>query len=245
MQDSIFLNLQTNIMKILTRDSGKVFTHFEIYDNLLKDLEIKDPIEKENLKIRFLTILRVLPNMFDYVKVTNKSGVLFVSFSIDDDTSSYQTDDSKCDVLESEKEPEKLDEILKSEKEYNMPSEISVINFIIDENMTDYLCRKDYRGNTVLHYLIKNNDHIRIKKYLHKLKNMITISNNDGEEPLEVIKDITVNNLFLNNLYQKMDDMKNKNDEFKKTVSLHFRLINIALLLLFIQPFLISVYLLK
>ena len=50
----------------------------ELYSKVLDEFDIKDPIEKENLKIRFLIVLRKLSSIFDNIEVFSKNGVLIV-----------------------------------------------------------------------------------------------------------------------------------------------------------------------
>lgn len=199
MTDKMFNNLQTDIMKILTRSPDLFLSQYRLYDQIVEDLEIKDPVEKENLKIRFLIVLRTLPFIFDHINIINKNGSLHIKFSnIDTDT---------------EIEKNNVDEILEETKDTQnvMPSEIAVINFIIDENIDEYFYRKDYDGNNILHSLIANNDYTRIKKHFNKLKKLISEKNNNDQTPIEIISDNNITNLFLNNMMIEINSLKKEN----------------------------------
>lgn len=178
--------LQTNIMKILTRNSGQYLSQFEIYNNLLDDLELKDPVEKENLKIRFLMILRQLSYFFDDVKIVNKNEVLYVAFSPE-----------KGSSVEDIKVPEET-------TENKMPSEMAVINFIIDNRIKDYYFKKDYNGNTILHSLVIANDIERIEKLYYEFEKFVSEKNNLGETPLDLISGFKVNNFFLKRMSEQI-----------------------------------------
>ena len=54
---------------------------------------------------------------------------------------------------------------------------------------TEDLNKKNIKGNTVLHYLIKNDDWNKYKKVLFGRRIDVTIKNNKGETPLSYIKD--------------------------------------------------------
>lgn len=203
--------LQTNIMKILTRNSGQYLSQFEIYNNLLDDLELKDPVEKENLKIRFLMILRQLSYFFDDVKVVNKNEVLYVAFSPE-----------KGSSVEDIKVPEET-------TENKMPSEMAVINFIIDNRIKDYYFKKDYNGNTILHSLVIANDIERIEKLYYEFEKFVSEKNNLGETPLDLISGFKVNNFFLKRMseqikkqeleIQKLRDLEKNNSLLTKRMS--------------------------
>jgi hypothetical protein len=211
--------LQTNIMKILTRNSGQYLSQFEIYNNLLDDLELKDPVEKENLKIRFLMILRQLSYFFDDVKVVNKNDVLYVAFSPEKDTS-----------VEEVKVPEQT-------TENKMPSEMVVINFIIDNRIKEYYFKKDYNGNTILHSLVIANDIERIEKLYYEFEKFIYEKNNLGETPMDLISGFKVNNFFLKRMSQQIKEQElqiSKLKELEQNNSLLTKRMFYVLLLQFI-----------
>ena len=203
--------LQTNIMKILTRNSGQYLSQFEIYNNLLDDLELKDPVEKENLKIRFLMILRQLSYFFDDVKIVNKNEVLYVAFSPEKGSS---VEDIK---------------VTEETAENKMPSEMVVINFIIDNRIKEYYFKKDYNGNTILHSLVIANDIERIEKLYYEFEKFLSEKNNLGETPLDLISGFKVNNFFLKRMseqikkqeleIQKLRDLEKNNSLLTKRMS--------------------------
>ena len=140
MTEDIFDKLETDMMKVLTKEPDRLFTQYELYDKLLDEQEIKDPIEKENLKFRFLIVLRKLSSTFDGVQILNKNGILNATFKTVDKLD-YCSDNKNDFDLNSDKDY--LEDDIK-ENHNDMPSEISVIQFIIDENITKYYSKKDY-----------------------------------------------------------------------------------------------------
>lgn len=192
MTDKIFEEIETIIMQNLTDIPGKYKSQYELYDKLLLKLDINDPTHKNNIKIKFLTVLRALPFTFNYIDVINKNDILYACFCPD----------------EPFKEEDKI--INEVPTENVMPNDSAVVNFILDENIEQYFNRKDYEGNTLLHTLILNKDSKRIKKYFSILQDLLYEKNNDKKTPLELNTDINILNLFIDNLYDENSEMKNK-----------------------------------
>ena len=200
MTHDIFNKIEKELMKILTRTPGVFRSQYDLYSELLEEFDdIKDPIEKDNFKIRFLLVLRKLPSIFDDIVVKNNNGVLSAIFSIEsldknNDLDSYENIDST------------------NKSNISMPSEISVIRFIVDEKIEKYYSKKDYLNNTLLHYLVNDNDYDRINKIMGS--NTLNLSfldeNDEGKTPLDLIKDIRISNLFIKELIQTNNDNFNK-----------------------------------
>lgn len=192
---SIFSKLENDIMKVLTKNSGSYMSQYKIYNDLLKTIDTKDPDEKNNFKIKFLIVLRQLEHLFDNVSVVKKGNVLYAGFDID-------KKEEKCENSDDFIDPNK-------EKTCEMPPEISVVNFILDENMVDYFKRKDSNDNTLLHNLILSRDIVRIKKHIGILTEMLEMQNMDGFTPIEIINDFTISNYFMKQMLNKINEMDN------------------------------------
>jgi len=124
MTDDIFNKIEKELMKILTRTPGVFRSQYDLYSELLEEFDdIKDPIEKDNFKIRFLLVLRKLPSIFDDIVVKNNNGVLNAIYSIESLDKTLETDSY-----------EKIDST-----NISMPSEIAVIRFIVDEKIEKYI----------------------------------------------------------------------------------------------------------
>ena len=196
-----FSKLESDIMKVLTKNNGLFLSQYNIYDKILNDYDIKDPVEKDNFKFRFLAVLRQMSNLFDGVSIMKKEDVIFVGFDVKDDK-------NDCDY-----EYSTINEEIKKNGE--MPPEISVINFIIDENMINYINRKDYKGNNVFHNLVIVNDIDRIKKCFSVLLSKKDINhllfdiNNEGLTPIHYIQNFEISNFFMAHI---LYDLKEKDD---------------------------------
>jgi hypothetical protein len=227
-----FTFLETECMKIITSKSGNYISQFDVYNRIIEKLELKDPIEKDRLKYKVLMILRSLTNIYDNIYILNKNNILYICFS----TEEIINEDVKIN--------KKIENDKLNTQKNDMPTDISVINFILDNNVTDFIYQSDYLGNNTLHYLIMNNDLDRIKTNFTKLLILLEKENNKGEFPFDLITDIKISNLFLKtyyfkfqeidkdllNIYVKMDDLILKNSD----TSIFNRIIMFLLFILYI-----------
>jgi len=212
----IFDTIETSVMKVLTRKPGVWMNQYVLYSNLLEELDIKDPTEKENFKIRFLIVLRKLSSVFDNIEISNRKGVLHAIFKDMDDTEEIQEKSSEDNSTEN--------------YDLNMPNEIAVIRFIVDENIEKYNSKKDFDGNNILHILALHNDYERFEKMY--LKNDLLFQvNNKNKTPIDLISDIRMTNLLLSDVMKECKNLKNQ----LKTEVIEMKQINVLLgLVLFI-----------
>lgn len=187
--NNIFLKIEYDIMKILTKSPGVMLSQYTIYDELLKDYDYdtKDPIQKEDFKMKFLIILRKISFTFDNVSVINNNKILSAGFDVLNNGKDYF------------KETE-LDEDKDTEYDNNksMPSEIHVIQFIVDEKLEKFYDKKDYNGNTILHNLVLYSDYERVKKIINNKHILFfDIKNKNGNTAVDLITDIRISNLII------------------------------------------------
>ncbi len=189
-----FSKLEADIMKILTKNHGVFLSQYNIYNQILENNDIKDPIEKDNFKFKFLVVLRQMSSLFEGVSIMKKDDVIYTGFDVESkNEDKYYSEDEIQNI---------------KEKNGEMPSEIAVINFIIDEGMDNYLSRIDYKGNTLLHHLIMVNDLDRIKKCFSKIENLLVKKNNDGLTPIDLITNFKINNFINNHIFQKLEEQE-------------------------------------
>jgi hypothetical protein len=198
-----FSKLEADIMKVLTKNPGLFLSQYKIHDQIFENYEIKDPIEKNNFTFRFLAVLRQMSSLFDGVSIMKKGDVIYAGFEIETD----KNQESEYSYSEMTEDKEKICE---------MPSEMAVINFIIDEDMDNYLSRTDYKGNTVLHSLVIVSDLERIKKCFLKLESNMEKKNKDGYTPVDLISDFKISNFFMNIIFQKFKEQEMENDYLLK-----------------------------
>lgn len=216
----IFDNIETNVMKVLTRKPGVWISQYTLYSNLLEELEIKDPIEKENLKIKFLIVLRKLSSIFNNVEVSLTNGCLYAIFKNMDNTEEIQ--ENKLE--DNENNDLKIADL-------KMPNENAIIRFIVDENIEKYNSIKDFQGNNILHILALFNDLQRFQKMYLKHNDLLFEVNNKNKTPIDLITDIRITNLLLADVMKECNDVKNK----FKTEYIELKQMNVILgLILFI-----------
>ena len=183
MTQNIFSKLENDIMKILSRNSDKFLSQYKIYDELLEDLDIKDPYEKDQLKIRLIIVLKQLSSMYNNISVSLKNKIMYAKFCIDS------------------LPEEPFEESTKSQNESeDMPNELSVVQFIIDNKLIQFYSKKDFEGNTILHTLVKYSDFNRVEEIMN-YENISFFDKNKAEiTPLDLITDIKISNLLIKNL---------------------------------------------
>ena len=177
-----FTKLEIDIVKIVTQEDGKYLSQFDIYRKLLKDSDLKNPVEKEELKEKFQYVLRRIPSMFKHIDLINKEGVISLRFNLGDE----------CD--EHDKSHEHDEEFGKPLNEY------SVIKFIIDENIFKYFSYKDEKGNTILHNIVLYNDLERFKQIYLRSDISLLDENDNGETPIDLITDFKISNFLIKKL---------------------------------------------
>ena len=192
----------------LTGNLGIYLSQYEVFNYVSDKFDIKNPNERENFKIRFMMVLRCIQNTYDYINYTIKNGIIYVSFSPDDfdekDGKTVRVKETNSDSINiSEKDSQQND---------TMPKDIEVINFILDQNLKEYLGRKSENGNTILHSLVINSDYDRIKKHFDKLEQFLFIQNDKADTPLDLIKDPRINTIFIVKILNHIRLLEHKNE---------------------------------
>jgi hypothetical protein len=203
MTTNTFSKLEADIMKVLTKNPGLFLSQYKIYNQILENYEMKDPIEKDNFKFRFLAVLRQMSSLFNGVSIMKRDDVIYTGFEIETDKN-QESEYSYSDMPQDK------------EKNGEMPSEMAVINFIIDEDMDNYLSRTDYKGNSILHSLVIVSDLERIKKCFSKLEGNMEKKNKDGYTPVDLISDFKISNFFMNIIFQKFKEQEMEYDYLLK-----------------------------
>jgi hypothetical protein len=222
----LFKKIETEIMKILSRTPGNFVNQYILYNELLDNFEIKDPLEKDNFKMKFLIVLRQLSSIFNNITIKNNDGIfsagLFIKDEINININDTEILDEQNNLID-----DTFDDLLLIKKNSNdvnkqfniVPSDIVVINFIVDENISYCFTRKDYLGNSILHNLIMANDYERVKKIYLRDDVSFFEENNEGLTPIYYITDIRISNLLINILVKDL----NRIDDKIKMIELKFK----------------------
>jgi hypothetical protein len=221
----LFKKIETEIMKILSRNPGNFVNQYILYNELIENFEIKDPLEKDNFKMKFLIVLRQLSSIFNNVTIKNDGGIfsagLFmkdeININIHDSETVDEQNNTENTALDDALD-NTFDDLLLIKKKSNdlnkysptVPSDIAVINFIVDESIAYCFNRKDYLGNSILHNLIMANDYERVKKIYLRDDVSFSEENNDGLTPVSYINDIRISTLVFNILIRDLNKMEDK-----------------------------------
>lgn len=213
----LFKKIETEIMKTLSRNPGNFVNQYILYNELIENFEIKDPLEKDNFKMKFLIVLRQLSSIFNNVTIKNDGGIFSAGLFMKDEININIHDSEMLD----EHNPiidDTFDDLLLIKKKLNdlnkysptVPSDIAVINFIVDENIAYFFNRKDYLGNSILHNLIMANDYERVKKIYLRDDVSFFEENNDTLTPVDYITDIRISTLVINILVKDLNKIEDK-----------------------------------
>ena len=218
-------------------EDDKFLSQYEIFNYVSDKFDIKNPNEREQFKIRFMMVLRCIQNTFDCINYTMKNGIIYLSYSPDDFD---EKDGKKIRVKETNTDSIKVSE-KDNQQNDTMPKDIEVINFILDQNLKEYLGRKSENGNTILHSLVINSDYDRIKKHFDKLEQFLFIQNDKADTPLDLIKDPRINTIFIVKLLnhitlleQKNEINKNRIVQLEQSVSTNNLLLNFIIIIMVI-----------
>lgn len=203
--EPIFIKIETEIMKILSRNPGNFVNQYSLYQQLLVEYELKDPVEKEDFKMKFLIVLRQLSSVFNNISIKNENGIFSAGLFIKDDVNiTVQEEKETTEDTTNDKFDDTFDNLLLSRKNMNSSKntlfDIAVINFIVDEDIYYYFNRKDYQGNSILHNLVIANDYERTKKIYHRNDISFQDENNEGLTPLHYIQDVRIACLAIDKL---------------------------------------------
>lgn len=231
-----FEKIELECMKVLTSKCDTYISQYDIYNFVYEKFDIKDPSDKERFKYKFLIVLRGLCNSYSDVIITNKDDVLYLCFSTQNDKNNVEFKQNIQKPINEAKNP-------------NLPTDISVIHFILDQDLPDFYSQKDYLGNNLLHYLIMYNDIDRIQKHYTILKDMIYDKNNDDKSPLELIKDLKISNFFISlliknnrNLSHNLDDLTEQFNDFQSVVHKNIIITRVLILLIFVTFYITQFY---
>lgn len=200
--------IEKDVMKILTKNNGKELSEYAIYAELLDVYNLKDPRAKDDLKLNFNVVLRSLPSIYDHIyiipkKTSDGSEIKFACFT---------NDKSKIEERSNDIVPE-----LKENYQKDMPLERAVINWIVDNNIDYGLTKEDFKGNTILHYLVLYNDLERIKYIFEQKKDMSFFAKNIQKiRPIDLITDLKISNFVIDKMSEYILDMDKKMEKYNE-----------------------------
>ena len=200
MNPNNFEQLEVEITKIAYRQKENVpLTQYALYAELLEVYELKDPQSKNDLKMNTLIVMRHLQTLYNDFKLINQDGVLSVILVNKDEP-----------YINNKYNTHNINEISPSKND-SMPLEKEVINWIVDYNVDYSLTKEDLKGNSILHYLVQQNDVDRINKVLTRYDNLSFYSENqEGIRPIDLITSNKISNIVINQLNEKQQYLTNE-----------------------------------
>jgi len=197
-----FEQLEIEITKIAYRQKVNIpLTQYTLYAELLTVYDLKDPHSKNDLKMNTLIVMRHLQTLYDDFKLINEDGVLSIVLLDKNEpyiniTNVYNSSNINANS---------------STKNDSMPLEKEVINWIVDNNINYSITKEDLKGNSILHYLVQQNDIDRINKVLSNYDNLTFFAENHaGIRPLDLITSITISNIVITKLNEKQEYLTNE-----------------------------------
>jgi len=198
--------IEKDVMKILTKNSGKELSEYAIYAELSDIYNLKDPRTKDDLKLNFNVVLRSLPSIYDHIyiipkKTSDGSEIKYACFTNDKTIIEKRSNDIVHLI------PDVRD----------MPLERAVINWIVDNNIDYGLTKEDFKGNTILHYLVLYNDLERIQYIFEQKKDMSFFAkNNQKIRPIDLITDLKISNFVIDKMSEYVLDMNKKMEKYNE-----------------------------
>jgi hypothetical protein len=190
-----FDDIESACIEALCNKQGEYLNQYDIIGCIFKKFGIIDPNLRKELKIRIMIVLNTIYIDYDGITYIKKDNNIYLSFKESDESSqniNFNIDEKK------------------EEEIGTMPSYINLVDYILDNNLKDYIDNTKDGDNTILHLLVLNNDFERIKEHYDKLKELFIIKNDKNETPVNLIKDIRINSLLANDLNNIVISTKNE-----------------------------------
>lgn len=187
--------LESKVIQVLSRNPDKLLTHRYVCNEISSELDTKDPVLLNKLKDEIAIVMRFLKKYdnFDVLEEDGSLKAVFMIQTVDNKSFTNIIDDTDKTV------PVDINDVNKS----SFSSDISVIQFIIDNNLENYYTQKDYKGNMPLHYLMIHGDTIRASKLIDIDNKQLLEENADGKTPIDLVKDLTVANFLIRGVLSK------------------------------------------
>jgi hypothetical protein len=250
-----FENLEVEITKIAYRQKVNVpLTQYALYAELLSVYDLKDPHLKNDLKRNTIIVMRHLDTLYEHFKLIDENDILSVILVDKDEP--YININNKYNTHNVNDNTHNVNDNTLAKND-SMPLKKEVIDWIVDNNIDYSITKEDFKGNTILHYLVQQNDVDRIIKVLIKYDNLSFYSENyEGIRPLDLITSIKISNIVINQLNEKQQylikDIAELNKKYEiidkkyeKTInefkSIYFLLMIISLLIIVIRFVLVEI----
>ena len=181
--------IERNVMLILVKNSGQVFTMSELYTKVLdKILPNPNSYVDSEYKYKYILVVKQLPSMYTDITVKKINNKYFISY-----------DNPKIEFIE-------------QTNEISLPNDEDISSYIIKNNLNNYYY------STIYHDLIKGNNYKEVDKLLLENKIDVTINDEFSKVSIDYINDIKMTNVFIKHLYKKVDDLEKKVNDLEKKI---------------------------
>lgn len=199
-----FKIVEKYVMLFITRNSGSLCTIQHIYNDILDDLDIKNPEIKNDLKIKLHFVMSQLDSNQKNVTVVKKGESYLVGYNMPNNyfvelnqSSSFPTNDTV-----------KTDNIINTD---NLAK--TMFEYIVDNDI-NYPIKCDCNGENLLFIGVSLNDTIRVNKLVTKYSMSFFDKNKDGKSVFDLIPEspmlkycILENNKQIKNLKKDVKDL--------------------------------------
>lgn len=179
--------LENDIMSILYANLDTTYNQFELFNKILEEkYDNKYNLTiNQNLKGKFLLVLRSLMSKYDDIKILKQNNIYYLICSFN----------SNKNII-----------INNKEKDYNENHDndilLSLTNYIIDKNLPDFNYIDSFDGNTIYHDLVLSGNIKKIRKLIDSNDFDFYVKNNNNKTPIELLQD----NIICKILDKKLDN---------------------------------------
>lgn len=211
-----FKQIEKDVMMYITRNSGKTCNIYEIFNDIVIDMDIKNPIILNDLKIKLHLVMSQLDSLFNNVTVVKYNNSYLVCYN-----------NKNIDITSQAKELVQTKEALQEtfiessqdkDFEYNLSK--SVFEYIVDNDINYPINLND---NTFLQIGFMLGDTERINKLITKYN--ISFFNNNMLDMIESNKNTIIlkyalkeNNSEINKLKEANIELRRKNCELSASL---------------------------
>ena len=239
--DYYLYNIDIEILRILNRNDGQFIHYYEIYNEIIMNMDIyEDSISDFNCIFIFYLIRMHTISKKVFIHIKQNDGLkptYYLCINKKDERSDERSDEHKDERSDEHKdEPSDSEETYNFKnkdydksmnKELNLPSSYEALSYFVDNNIRKYMNHTDYEGNNIIHILAINSDCMRLSKILYRYQHLFLEMNDYYETPIDLITDIKITNLFtlllLESSCQKNNELmmlQNDNNQMKNYILL-------------------------
>lgn len=194
--------IENKIMMVLVQNQGKLVDYKLLFSKVIDRFNRTNTLSiHTSFKYKFLLVIKQLVSKYDDIELIKIDNISYLRFN--ETKISNVNEDYSNKILE----PEYQTEVSEPE----LPHESSLASYIVDNDLFDHFYING--DTTIYHDLVSGNNYIQINKLLVENKMIIHIKDKYSQTPLDYIKNQEVSNIFIKDLYKKINNLESKNKE--------------------------------